>query len=56
MIIFEQDLRASSFLAMSIGTAPQNTPNTRTENVLKLFYEHDMTSFLDLKNETLNSF
>ncbi len=52
----ETDLLKLASDAISIGTAPQNTPNTRAENVLKLFYEHDMTSFLDLKNEILDSF
>ena len=41
---------------ISIGTAPQSTPNTRAENVLKLFNEHGISSFIDLKNEILNSF
>lgn len=52
----ETDLLKLASDAISIGTAPQNTPNTRAENVLKLFYEHDMNSFLDLKNEILDSF
>ncbi len=52
----ENDLLKLASEAISIGTAPQSTPNTRAENVLKLFNEHDISSFIDLKNEILNSF
>lgn len=52
----ETDLLKLASDAITIGTAPLTNPNTRAENVLKLFKEHDISSFIELKDEIVNSF
>lgn len=42
--------------AINIGTIPQTNPNTKAENVLKLFENHNISSFIELKEEIVNSF
>lgn len=52
----ETDLLKLASDAITIGTVPQTEPNTRAENVLKLFNDYDISSFIELKNEIVNSF
>lgn len=52
----ETDLLKLASDAITIGTAPLTNPNKRAENVLKLFKEHDISSFIELKDEIVNSF
>lgn len=52
----EKDLFKLGADAIRIGTNPQNNPNEKAEAVLKLFNGHDITSFINLKNEIVDSF